>query len=120
MGDEVERVDLGPLDPTADRQRFEEKVAAIMAAAGEELTARRYRHNALGQVAVWRRPLLAAAAVVGIVSAAALATIDTPSSATEADTGLAEAIGVPAQVAEWLSSDELPGLAELLMLEGER
>lgn len=120
MGDEVERIDLGPLDPMADEDRFEEKVASIMSAAGEELATRRYRRNALGQVAVWRRPLLAAAAIVSIASLAALATIDTGTGATDTETGIAEAIGVPTQVAQWLRSDELPEPAELLLtLEDE-
>jgi hypothetical protein len=116
-----DRTDFRELDPTTDPEHFEKIVASIMAAASPELQARRRRSNALGQVVSWWRPLLAAAALTGIVSVAALASVDSRAETTESQTGIAEAIGMPAQIAQWVRSDEAPDPAELwLTLEDDR
>ena len=121
MIDHSDRTDFAGLDPTSDPERFEDIVASIMAAASDELEARRYRSNALGQVVGWWRPLLAAAALTGIVSVAALASVDTDPQTLESQIGIAEAIGMPEQIAEWVRSDEVPEPAELwLTLEDDR
>ena len=121
MNDKESSLDLTPLDPGNDPDRLDRAVASIMASVDDQLSARRYRRNALGQVAGWWRPLLAAAAVMGIISVATLASIGARVQNTESDTGIAEAIGVPEQIAQWVRSDETPEPAELLLtLEDDR
>lgn len=110
-----ERIDFSALDPTAEGERFEEAVGRINAAVAPALATRRARASVFGQVAGWWRPLLAAAAIAGIVSAATLALVEGPAMEGEAETGMAEAIGVPEQIAQWVRSDELPDPAELLV-----
>jgi hypothetical protein len=115
-----ERFDFSALDPTREPERFETVVRSISAAATPELAARRARANVFGEVAGWWRPLLAAAAVIGFVSAGAITRWGPTDDAAVADVGVAEAMGVPEQVAQWVRSDELPTPAELLVtLESE-
>jgi hypothetical protein len=116
-----DRIDFSPLDPMRDAERFEEIVRSITAAAAGELAARRARGSVVGQVALWWGPLLAAAAITGIVSLTALARLQTTAPTETTEPGLAEAIGVPTQVAEWVRGDELPTPTELLVtLESEQ
>lgn len=110
-----DRIDFSPLDPTRESEKFEEIVRSITAAAARELAARSAQTGVVGQVALWWRPLLAAAAITGIVSLVALARLETAASAETTELGLAEAIGVPTQVAEWVRGDELPTPTELLV-----
>ena len=110
-----QRIDFSALDPTAERERFDEAVGRINAAVAPALAARRARAGVFGQVAGWWRPLLAAAAIAGIVSAATLALVEGPVVEGDSQTGVAEAIGVPEQIAEWVRSDETPDPSELLI-----
>jgi len=111
-----DRIDFSPLDPTEDAERFEGIVASISDAAAPALATRRARASVVGQVGLWWKPLLAAAALAGIVSVGAL--LHYQASATTIaeleDVGIAEAIGVPSQIADWVRSDEAPTTAELL------
>jgi hypothetical protein len=116
-----ERIDFSALDPTAEAERFEEIVGRIGASAAPALAARRAQASVFGQVAGWWRPLLAAASIAGIVSAATLALVQGSALESEAEIGVAEAIGVPEQIAQWVRSDESPDPSELLIaLEGPR
>lgn len=114
-----DRMDFSPLDPVQDAERFDGVVRSIMAAAGPTLAARRSRAGVFGQVGLWWRPLLAAAAITGIVALAALARIEDSAQPSLAPTGLAEALGVPDQIAEWVRSDQAPTPAELLVGQEE-
>lgn len=115
-----ERIDFASLDPTRDAKRFDAIVSSITTAAAGELASRGARASVVGQVASWWRPLLAAAAIVGIVSIGALARLGTSAAETEADVALSEAIGMPQQIAEWVLTDDVPTTTELLVvLEGE-
>ncbi|NIR44327.1 MAG: hypothetical protein GWN99_00195 [Gemmatimonadetes bacterium] len=121
MNDDADRIDFRAIDPTGDGERFDATVAAIMAAAGPELADRRYSQDALGQLAGWWRPLLAAAAVTAIVAIATLAGVDPDGRETQSGTGIAEALGMSEQVATWVRSSEGPDPAELLLtLEDDR
>ncbi|UCF21184.1 MAG: hypothetical protein JSU87_07300 [Gemmatimonadota bacterium] len=117
-----DRIDFSALDPTRDSERFESTVRAISAAAGPQLAARRARSNVIVQVYGWWRPVLAAAAVIGVVSLGALSRTELSVPAnTETEIGVAEAMGVPQQIAQWVRSDEVPTPAELLVtLESEQ
>ena len=115
-----ERIDFSGLDPMQDAERFDAIVRSITDAAANQLAVRRARATVVGQVASWWRPLLAAAAIVGIVSIGALVGFGDSASTTETEVGLAEAIGMPQQIAEWVLSEHIPTPTELLVaLEGE-
>jgi hypothetical protein len=120
MTEQGERFDLTPLDPTRDSERFESAVRAIIDAASEQLAARRAGVGVFTQVAGWWKPLLAAAAITGIVALAALASLPAGGPADGSEGGIAEAIGIPEQVASWVLEEEAPDVADLLVtLEGE-
>lgn len=108
--------DLTPLDPTDGQDGFERVVAAVLAAAELELAARRARQSVVAQVAGWWRPLLAAAAITGLISLVSLAGSDGRAASSTTESGLAEAIGIPSQIAEWVRSDEAPTTAELVLV----
>ena len=109
-----DRIDFSPLDPSADKQHFEEIVQSITARAAPALAARRVRSSFIAEVVYWRRPMLAAAAVILIVSATALVRIESPTRPPELEPGVAEAIGVPATLARWVTTDEVPTPAQLV------
>ena len=113
-----ERIDFASLDPTRDTEQFDAIVRSITAAATDQLAARRARATVVGQVVSWWRPLLAAAAIVGIVSIGALARSKTSATTTETEVGLAEAIGMPQQIAEWVLAEDVPTPTELLVVLG--
>ena len=107
-------MDFSPLDPTNDQERFEALVEGIIARAAHELATRRNRFNPFLQLASWRRPMLAAAAVVAVVSATILTQYQVPRPADEPETdGIAEAVGVPVELAQWIWDGEVPTTADL-------
>jgi hypothetical protein len=65
-----DRLDLSALDPTRDAPRFDAAVRAVLADAAARRTA---RVDPLIVVSRWSRPLAAAAALVAMLSGAALA-----------------------------------------------
>ena len=107
-------IDFSPLDPTTDHERFEAMVEGIVARAAHELAPRRTRFNPFIQLAFWRRPMLAAAAVVAVVSATILTQYRAPQPAEGGETdGIAEAVGVPVELAQWIWDGEVPTTADL-------
>jgi hypothetical protein len=130
----TDRIDLSVLDPTADPTRFEPLVRSIAARAAGELT-RRSGHAASPEIAAldelaiavvrvirgWQRVLLPVAAAITLASLATLRLVEHPPAETgSADVQLAQALGVPAYVADWVSGDEIPGPAELVFSEEEQ
>jgi hypothetical protein len=116
--DDADRLDLAPLDPPADTARFERLVREVRCAATPELVRRQLSSTLWGQIARWRRPVLAASGLVALVSVIVLA-VARPSSATSATSQitLVEAFGVPSQVARWVQASEKPTPGDLLCLE---
>jgi len=110
-----DRIDFSPLDPTKDTERFEAAVHSIGVEARGELARRRARASVVGQLGLWWKPLLAAAAITGIVSVSALLRFQASPATELADVGIAEAIGMPDPVAEWVRSDEVPSMSELIV-----
>lgn len=98
-----ERVDLSPLDPTADRAAYELAVGQIMNAATLPLARRRARYTAMGQVSRWWRPMLAAAAAVVLAAVGVLTQVETATAAAAPASTVAEAIGIPASVEAWMT-----------------
>lgn len=108
-----ERVDLSPLDVTADQLRYERLVRRIMAAAEPELARRAEQAGPLALVAGWARPTLAAAAVITAIALGALTAIER--NGVEPARSMADALGVPAPAAEWLEADREPTAADLVL-----
>ncbi len=106
-------IDFSPLDPISDQERFETMVEGIVARAAHELVTRRTRFNPFLQLASWRRPMLAAAAVVAVVSATILTQYQVPQPVERETDGIAEAVGVPVELAQWIWDGEVPTTADL-------
>jgi hypothetical protein len=108
-----DRIDLRALDPTLDPERFQRLVAGIGRGAAAELAARRARATVIGQITAWRRPMLAAAATLLIVSGAVL--WSTREDDSREGMGVVEAVGVPTSLASWVRSGDMPGPGQLLL-----
>lgn len=111
---EHDGIDVSPLDPTRDARAFDGVVAGIVEAGAFELARRRAAASPLTQIGRWRRPMWAAAAVVAAVSLAVLARVETRAAPSGDAAGIAEALGVPGDLATWLRADEMPPAADLL------
>ena len=113
-----DRIDFSPLDPTRDGERFDHVVHAIAAAAAPQLRARRFRATTIGQIGTWRRPMLAAAAAIAIVSFTVLTQVGPGPGQTESggssEWEIAVAMGVPTEIADWVAGDGNPTAADLL------
>ncbi len=115
MNDPQDRlIDFSPVDPTADPERFDQLVESIIARAADELAARRMQANPVLQIAAWRRPMLAAAAVVAVIAGTVLTQVRVPETMATAETdGIAEAVGLPVELAQWLWDGTVPSTADL-------
>jgi anti-sigma-K factor RskA len=120
--EEQDRLDLTPLDPRADAPRFDRLMREVRRGATPELVRRQFSSTLWGQIARWRRPILATSGVVALVSVIALV-VAHPSTRTSATTSattqttLAEAFGVPSSVARWVQGSDKPTTGDLLGLE---
>lgn len=114
-----DRLDLSPLDPTSDAERFDRIVGAIMDRAADDLRARCARYNPVVRLVEWRRPMLAAAAVLLLLCGGILVRVRAPQPSSEVS-GIAEAIGVPTLLAEGLRSDQMPTIVDLFEVIGNR
>lgn len=112
MSEDPQAFDLSPLDPTRDPEHFNEIVAAITTEAAGEL-ARRARPTPIIELGRWQRPMLAAAAVLAIISLTIMNRIELPDVTDVASAGVEEALGVPSELAQWMWTDELPTTADL-------
>jgi hypothetical protein len=109
-----DRIDFSAVDPTKDEEHFERLVSSIVHEAAPELARRVGRLTVVAQVGQWFQPLLAAAAVIIVVSLGVLWQLGGNGSTVLAESGIEESLGVPAQVASWIRSDELPTTSDLL------
>lgn len=121
MTEPEDQVDFSPVDPTADADHFDEVVRRISIAASAELANRRARHNVVGEIARWHKPLMAAAAASAALLAFTLTGSDTSMSSSadelQQSVGIAEAIGIPPIVATWVRDDVQPSIDDLYTLE---
>jgi hypothetical protein len=117
-------LDLSVLSASADPTALEELVARVMEAAEPELSRRAAsrRRSAAGgaliALAGWTRPILAAAAVVGVISTGVLRWAPTPgmSGGQEEEMALLpEVLGLPTTVATWLDEDRAPTTRDLVL-----
>lgn len=112
---EPERIDLSPLDPSADQLAYERLVRRIMDAADAELVRRAEQSSPLALVVGWARPTLVAASIIAALAAGALVATDRPVPAAASSASVAEALGVPAPAAEWLEADREPDAHDLIL-----
>ncbi len=108
---EPERTDFSALAP--DSARFEERVRAIMRAAAPELARRAQREGVLVVLGQWLRPVLAAAAVVGVIAAGALMSLS--ESAPPRLHGVAHQLGVAEPALQWIDEERAPTMSDLEM-----
>jgi anti-sigma-K factor RskA len=113
-----DRMDLTPLDPAADRARFERVVAGIADRVAPSLRARRMRRNVWGELAAWRRPVLTAAALLAVAATAVIARVPRAGTAggTSAAGSLIEAAGMPSRLAGIVESSAPPGPSDVVGL----
>lgn len=114
---EADRLDLSPLDPKTDPDGWERLVARIVDAASPELARRAARASLLGSLAEWRWPALSAAAVLAILSGAALAMTRQQVDA-EPTVSLVEALEVSEPVRDWISEGRAPSTSDLILVLG--
>ena len=107
-----DRIDFSALDPTQDRDQFDGLVNSIMDRASDGLARRRVSSGPLNVLVQWKRPMLAAAAVIAVVSVGVLLRVE-GSESVEESTGIAEAIGVPSLLAQGVRNNDMPTTAEL-------
>jgi len=126
---DVVPLDLSALGMAPGSSEQEMLVSRIVAAAGPELERRsagariRNGQGALGALAQWSRPILAAAALVGLLSTGVLQWAPAGKGSTgDVDAApLPELLGLPTAVAEWLDEERSPTTRDLVlaMEEGE-
>ena len=105
-------IDLRPLDPRLDRERWERRIATITALAAPELARRAAVVTDPSLVLLgWFRPALSAAAVLALCAGAVLAML-LQSPATP-EPAITETLRLPAPVALWLGEEQPPSVADL-------
>lgn len=111
------RIDLSAVDPGADPSRLDRSARTIASRVAPSLRRRRERVPPLWiELVEWRRPVLAAAALVAVASIIVL-TRPPSTTAFMASPGpgtLAEAAGVPPLAASWVESGLPPSNEALL------
>jgi hypothetical protein len=124
-----ERIDLGGLDPERDAARLERSGRAIASRVAPALRARRSMQvDPWALLADWRRPVLAAAAVLVAISALAISRVPrtaagsatvrvATATAAAANTSLLEAAGLPGAVASYVEAGTPPSPSKTLDLK---
>jgi hypothetical protein len=114
-------IDLTPLDPALDGERWDRRIAAIAVLAAPELARRAAAAESPLQVLVgWFRPAFSAAALLALCAGGALLLL-LPAGAPEPAAAV-DALRLPAPVALWLGDDaQPPTVADLALAvqEGE-
>ncbi len=107
-------IDMRSIDPRADAERWDALVSRVNSAAAPELRRRAAGAGEMLYLTAWTRPILTMAAVVAVVS---VAVFRTAGSAVEVAsvTSVADALGFPMPVADWLADDRAPAEADLLL-----
>ena len=115
-----ERLDLTPLDPMMDDQRWERVVGGILLRARPELARRAARAGLLGVLGEWMWPALSAAALAAVVSGAVLAQAGSRVEGTLLAGGIVPALGLAEPVSVWLDEGRDPQVSDLILaVEGE-
>lgn len=114
-------IDLRALDPTLDPERWERRIASITALAAPELARRAALAGSPAQVLLgWFRPALSVAAALALCAVAVLALLARGAEARSARPAIAaEALYLPAPVAQLLDEERAPTVAEISLAMGE-
>ena len=111
-----DRLDLSPLDPASDPERWARFVDRVAADAARGVATRapaaRASTGIAAELARWARPSLAAAAVLVMAAAASLAGGARQRPAPRPALGVA-LLSVPAPVGQWMSATRAPGAADV-------
>jgi hypothetical protein len=108
-------IEMLPLDPRADTERWAALLQRVNSAAAPELARRAgIRAGGIVMLAQWSRPILAAAVVLALISVSVFRMTQRDHEVSGVAT-VAEALGFPAPVAEWLSDDRAPAEDDLLL-----
>jgi hypothetical protein len=102
------RFDFSALDPRHDSARFDRSVAAVVAGSAPELARRRASRSVLGQIAWWERPVLIAAAILGLAAISTLAVLESEAAPVAGEQTWSSAIGVPAHLTGWVERGQTP------------
>src|SRR5690625_3753224 len=101
-----ERLNLSALDPSLDTRDWEALIDSIVENARPELNRRAAAQSPLYLLATWARPMLATAALLAIISIAALRTMGRDSDlAPYYAPDIDQEAGVPAPLANWLTEE---------------
>jgi hypothetical protein len=111
-------IDLSPLDPAGEAERWAALLYRVNAAAAPELARRASSPGSMVMLAQWTRPILAVAAVLALVSLS-IFRLTLPAADAVGVASVAEALGFPTPVAEWLT-EERPPVEDDLLLALER
>jgi hypothetical protein len=115
---EPEALDLSPLDPRPETERWDGLVASIMARCAGELQ-RRQSQRRLGVfdgLLAWTRPALATAAALAALSLVALSRNESLTSNDDSSTFIWSA-RLPAPVEVWLQEGQPPTMLDMLVLD---
>jgi multidrug resistance efflux pump len=107
-----DRIDLSPLDPRRDRERWEAMVARIVARSASP-------RSAWAVLAGWRRPALAAAALVAAVSTGLMWWAGRLAEGTQPAQTVAESLDVPRPVSDWIVEGRDPARGDLYVAVDE-
>jgi hypothetical protein len=112
-------IDFSELNPNDDPQRFELAIDRITAAAAPILARRRVQGSVWWQLTAWRKPVFAMgiAATLLLFGVAGFGTIPDEEDVPMTD-DLSLALGVPAAMTEWATS-ETPLSAAQVLYPGE-
>lgn len=113
MNDEP-KIDLSPLEPSADGAHWERMVRSVAARGVRAVVARLRPHPILVQLAAWSRPVFAAAAVVSFAWAPVLALTRSRSATPRQPEVATQAQGLDTAMVQWAMNDHVPTAAELL------
>src|SRR5690606_358270 len=114
-------IDLSPLDPAADPDRWERLIETIARAAAPELARRAETRSVIAIIGHWLRPALAAGIVLAVGATATLSLLERDAERPPMPTaGLEEALELGEPVSLWLSENRAPTTSDLLLaLDGE-
>jgi len=114
-------IDLSPLDPAADPDRWERLIETITRAAAPELARRAETRSVIAVIGHWLRPALAAGIVLAVAATATLSLLERDAEMPSMPTaGLEEALELGEPVSLWLSENRAPTTSDLLLaLDGE-
>jgi len=117
---ERERLNLSPLDPAADPERWEGLIRSIRRRAEPELARRAAARSVLAVIGSFARPAMAAAAVLAAISTGVIA-FSVNGREPELYDGpvVEEALRLTAPVSNWLIEARAPSVYDLVLaIEG--